>query len=65
MEESYTDMGRLHRGFNVNKSFDYQHRSLQNTYSHDNNGRFGYDLHSLENNIPGDFIEMRGGSVLV
>ena len=63
MEESYTDRGRLHRGFNVNKSFDYQHRSLQNTYSHDNNGRFGYDLHS-ENNSPRDFIEMRGGQYL-
>ena len=36
--------------------------SLQNSYSRDNEGRFGYDTqHSLQNNIPENFIQMRGG----
>ena len=65
MEESYKNLEGLYRGFNVNNSYDYQHKSLQNRYSHDNNGRFGYDdHHSLENNSPRDFIEMRGGQYL-
>ena len=41
---------------------DYQHQSLQNSISRDNEGRFGYDTqHSLQNNIPENFIQMRGG----
>ena len=64
MEASYTNMEGLHRGFKV-KSYDYQHQSLQNRYYRDDNGRFGYDdHHSLENNSPRDFIEMRGGQYL-
>ena len=61
------NMEGLHRGFNVN-SYDYQHQSLHNRYSRDNEGRFGYDdhqhIHSLQNNSPRDFIQMRGVSTL-
>ena len=63
MDAYDTNMEGLHRGFNVN-SYDYQHQSLHNRYSRDNEGRFGYDDHhhySLQNNSPRDFIQMRGG----